>query len=785
MARSCKLRDMTPPEKGLLPDWRAFARRRPAYAPLDVIPGSDAIEIPRFSSQTSSSPTCIDCSNADLNKALPKPPSRIHFIRHNLVSRHYHRLRKLQGYHFGVLWCAGVAALVLIINLILTIWAVAKLGVQDGFGTLYDGSCKRTTSLTFWLHLAINVLSTLLLGASNYSMQCLSSPTRSEIDKAHSQGIWLDIGVPSVRNLRRLSTTRIVLWWLLALSSIPLHLLYNSAVFSTLSTRSYDSFLVTSDFLNGGYFNTTEAGSSFPSNYIFPFYWQSKLQYYSNNQTSLVKMENKHCVETYTAPIISTHSDLLLVSSDLHATNSLLSINIEADSQLIIDVANQQAGDGGSTPSTFCTLGLNCDSAGALANPQNLSFITSDLLKSSYNHVNGTIPELSYVEYCLSRPVAGNCKLQFSVTIMIVVIICNMIKTVCMTTVSWKQDPEPLVTLGDAIASFLDRPDVATKQNCMAGRTRFEKSRYWGLLLSRWDSNRFRWFRAASRRRWIVCNMLCISTLTATGVLLHLGLDNVYLSSRSIPHLWSLGFGNVNPETLITINHKEDLSGPTSVIATVLIANSPQILLSFLYFAYNGIFTCMLLAEEWNLYATKRNFLRVTSPAGGQRSTYRLQLPYRYGVPLLIGSSMLHWFVSQSIFLARVNEIGFAGEGNETYTGPGNEETEIHGQGVSTCGYSPLAMIFVIILGSIVVLLGICFGFRKSRGGMPLAGSCSAAISAACHPPEADVNASLKRVMWGVVAEDSFQYEGESVGHCSFTSSKVEAPVVGKWYAGL
>ena len=68
---------------------------------------------------------------------------------------------------------------------------------------------------------------------------------------------------------------------------------------------------------------------------------------------------------------------------------------------------------------------------------------------------------------------------------------------------------------------------------------------------------------------------------------------------------------------------------------------------------------------------------------------------------------------------------------------------------------------------------------------MPLAGSCSAAISAACHPPEADVDASIKRIMWGVVAEDCFQYEGEGVGHCSFTSSTVEAPVVGKWYAGL
>ena len=180
----------------------------------------------------------------------------------------------------------------------------------------------------------------------------------------------------------------------------------------------------------------------------------------------------------------------------------------------------------------------------------------------------------------------------------------------------------------------------------------------------------------------------------------------------------------------------------------------------------------MLLAEEWSAYATKKKFLRVISPIGGQRSTYRLQLPYRYGIPLLIGSSVLHWFVSQAIFLTRVNITDSSG-------------SEVSGVGVSTCGYSPIAMIFVIILGSIVVLLGICFGFRKSRGGMPLAGSYSAIISAACYPPEADVSASLKRVMWGVIAEDSFQHEGECVGHCSFTSFKVGAPVVGKLYAGL
>lgn len=448
--------------------------------------------------QTSSSPPCLDHSNQDLNKALPPPPSRIHSARHSLLSLYYHRLRKLEGYHFGVLWCAGVAAIVLVINLSLTIWVVAKSGVQDGLGTLHDGRCKRTMSLTNWIHIAINVLSTLLLGASNYSMQCLSAPTRSEVDKAHSQGIWLDIGVPSVRNLRRLSTSRIVLWWLLAISSTPLHLLYNSAVFSTLSGQQFGVYLVTAKFLDGAPFNVTTSSGSYDTGTNKELNdAQDALQDIKTNH-SYVKLQNKECVDTYSAPIIFTNSDLFLVSDYQDANNSLI--------WSVPDITPRLTSG---NSSVFCYLEL-CDGTGAITNPRNLSFNTSELSQRySIDNDYRATPGLSSIDYCLSRRAKGQCKLQFSLTIMIVVIICNMIKTICMAIISWKQDPEPLVTLGDAIASFLDRPDVTTDRRCIAGRTWFEDSRYWARFhLSRWDPKHLRWFRAASRRRWIVCNVL-------------------------------------------------------------------------------------------------------------------------------------------------------------------------------------------------------------------------------------------------------------------------------------
>lgn len=95
------------------------------------------------------------------------------------------------------------AIVVLLINVLLCIVASAKHNVAGTFATLQDGNCGDMKRLDLWLHLLINVLSTIHLGASNYSMQCLTAPTRQDIDLAHRDNSWMDIGVPSVRNIRR------------------------------------------------------------------------------------------------------------------------------------------------------------------------------------------------------------------------------------------------------------------------------------------------------------------------------------------------------------------------------------------------------------------------------------------------------------------------------------------------------------------------------------------------------------------------------------------------------
>ncbi|KAE9403849.1 hypothetical protein BT96DRAFT_989840 [Gymnopus androsaceus JB14] len=108
-------------------------------------------------------------------------------------------------------------------------------------GVVYQGDCNTVDHLDIGIHLVINILST-LLGASNYIMQSLSAPTRTEIDQVHERGSWLDIGVQSMRNLLYTSCWKQWTWISLAAFSIPLHLFYNSSFFSTLSSNDYSYY---------------------------------------------------------------------------------------------------------------------------------------------------------------------------------------------------------------------------------------------------------------------------------------------------------------------------------------------------------------------------------------------------------------------------------------------------------------------------------------------------------------------------------------------------------------
>jgi hypothetical protein len=131
------------------------------------------------------------------------------------------------GWRAGILNGSILAFVIFLTNVALTIYSTIRARQENDSGrrVLFEGDCEEARKLDLGLHLLINMLSTLLLGASNYGMQCFSAPTRQEVDTAHAERRWLDIGVLSVKNLRWINKKRVLFWALLGLSSMPLHLL--------------------------------------------------------------------------------------------------------------------------------------------------------------------------------------------------------------------------------------------------------------------------------------------------------------------------------------------------------------------------------------------------------------------------------------------------------------------------------------------------------------------------------------------------------------------------------
>lgn len=98
---------------------------------------------------------------------------------------------------------------------------------------------------------------------------------------------------------------------------------------------------------------------------------------------------------------------------------------------------------------------------------------------------------------------------------------------------------------------------------------------------------------------------------------------------------------------------------------------------------------------------------------------------------------------------------------------------------VVTCGYSIFAMILGLGLGVLMLLAVIGTGLRKRKTGMPIVGSCSAAISSACHP-ESPNDDSLSLLQWGDIRVEPGS--GADFKRCAFSSGNVCQPVDGEIY---
>ena len=88
-----------------------------------------------------------------------------------------------------------------------------------------------------------------------------------------------------------------------------------------------------------------------------------------------------------------------------------------------------------------------------------------------------------HVSHCLSKDATQRCQLLFSMPVALIVLACNCIKVVCMfLSAKSVHRRDVLLTVGDAVASFLTRPDPTTRGRCLLSRTDIKRQTEIGTI---------------------------------------------------------------------------------------------------------------------------------------------------------------------------------------------------------------------------------------------------------------------------------------------------------------
>lgn len=326
----------------------------------------------------------------------------------------------------------------------------------------------------------------------------MNSPTRNEVDAAHSKQKWLNIGTPSIRNLFLVSKSKTLLWLVLGLTSFPLHMLWNSTVFETKTIQQYITAAVTEEFLHGGHWTFPEPYASHNGERSDELIDELQQQALAG---SLERLDVKSCTDAYDTSMVSDRKHVLLVVDDPGSNNS------------VIDIFNLS--NSGSGESNLGTTKLGKLKGFPLCG-KGCSRWTTPIL--------GDMQELQ-VRECFSQKVAPQCKINLVPSLLGIVIACNVIKGVCfLLALRITRKESPLCTTGDMIQSFLKDPDAHVVGRCLVSKRDFEyrsQSREWtSRPISTgdvWTGGRSRWFTAVNRWQTgiFMFSLGCISIVVA------------------------------------------------------------------------------------------------------------------------------------------------------------------------------------------------------------------------------------------------------------------------------
>lgn len=250
-------------------------------------------------------------------------------------------------------------------------------------------------------------------------------------------------------------------------------------VSTSISTNTdFVAVVTTTSFLDGvSWINVSDPRSSIVS----------RLQH--NTTGNLRRLDIPKCIKTYNQEFIADWRNVLLVSD----TTELADSRNSSGSDSVIEIATLS--NGKDLPDRFCAVEFK---SGCTAE----RIIQTQVWSLQYPDGNAGYDQI-YVQACLAERMDPHCKVTFNVFMLFISVICNAAKAATFLLLLFLSDFKPLITIGDAIASFLTHPDRVTAR---VGAPAIGKDGAWlpPILSTPWKSQRCKWFCGASSRQWLV-----------------------------------------------------------------------------------------------------------------------------------------------------------------------------------------------------------------------------------------------------------------------------------------
>lgn len=113
------------------------------------------------------------------------------------------------------------------------------------------------------------------------------------------------------------------------------------------------------------------------------------------------------------------------------------------------------------------------------------------------------------ISHCWSEKLPERCTVQASLHIAVIVICLNFVKAIVMFGTAFGMKDTPLMTIGDAVESYIENPDPSTEGMCIVSRKRIASQEdSWPKEGNKFVSKKRLLFSSASGTRWAACFFL-------------------------------------------------------------------------------------------------------------------------------------------------------------------------------------------------------------------------------------------------------------------------------------